>query len=243
MHIKKLQRIAEERPYLFVIGMFLSETCVAFPFVIAFKLLGIDLEILRLIIPIAQSVFMIWVVWYLGWFTRSGFRRNVKDIHLYWYPVLLAFVPVMAYGTIQISTGPLVFYTVAILFTGISEEILARGVILPALLKKGVWVALFFAASLFSVGHLTNLFFADHDFLKMTEVLIATFGFAVLYGAIFIRTQNILPLILLHTIHDYSLITSGTAGPFVVEPLAIPISIGLAIFNIVYGVYIVMRAK
>lgn len=239
--MKKLKQFAEEHPYLFVIGVFLAETCVAFPFVIPFKLLGLGLEPLRLIIPIAQSVFMLWVVLQLGWFQRSGFRREVKDVHLYWYPVLLSVIPVLGYGSIEIAAGPLAFYAAAILFTGISEETLARGVFITALLSRGKWTALFLAAGLFSIGHLTNLFFTDHGFLEMAEVLIATFGFAVLYGALFIRTQNIWPLILLHTLHDYFLVTSGTAGPFVVEPLAMPLAIGLAIVNIVYGVFIVRK--
>jgi len=50
-------------------------------------------------------------------------------------------------------------------------------------------------------------------------------------------------LILLHTVHDYSLLTSGTAGPFTVEPLSIPLSIGMAALNVAYGVFIFMRPE
>ena len=131
----RLHMIADQRPYLFVLGLFLAETLLAFPFVALFRVLELDIEPLRLIVPTAQSVFMIWVVWKLGWFTRAGFTLHVRDIHLYWYPVLLALVPVLAYGTIKIPSGSLVFYTAALFVTGISEETLARGVILPALLR------------------------------------------------------------------------------------------------------------
>lgn len=240
--MSRFRVIADQRPYLFVVGLFLAETVLAFPFVALFRVLQLDIEPLRLIIPTAQSLFMIWVVWKLGWFSRAGFRLEVRDIHLYWYPVLLALVPVLAYGTIKIPKGPLVFYTAALLVTGISEETLARGVILPALLKRGTWVAILFAASLFSIGHLTNLFFSSPSALEMTEVLLATFGFAVLYGALFIRTGNILPLIVLHMLHDYFLVTSGTAGPFMVERLSPILGIGLAVLNIVYGAAILVRA-
>lgn len=156
--------------------------------------------------------------------------------------MLLALVPVLAYGTITIPKGPLAFYTAALIFTGISEETLARGVILPALLGRGTWFAILFAASLFSVGHFTNLFFSSPSALEMTEVLLETFSFAVVYGALFIRTGNILPLIVLHMLHDYFLVTSGTAGPFVVEPLSPALGIGLSALNIVYGVVILARA-
>jgi membrane protease YdiL (CAAX protease family) len=221
-----------------VLGLFLAETVLAFPLVVAFNLLNLDLELLRLLIPVAQSAFMIWVVWLLGWFERAGFVRDVRNAHLYWYPVLLAIVPALKYGTIEVPPGPLAFYTAALLFTGISEETLARGVILPALLPRGKWTAVLSAAALFSIGHLTNLLFEDFGVLEMAEVLMATFGFAVLYAALFIRTANIWPLIVLHTLHDYFFVTSGTAGPFVVEPLGAALGISLAILNVAYGVFI-----
>ncbi len=238
----RIRLIADRRPFLFVVGLFLAETALAFPFVALFRVLNLDIEPLRLIIPVAQSIFMVGIVWRFGWFSRAGFTREVRGIHLYWYPVLLALVPVLAYGTIEIPSGPLAFYAAALLFTGVSEETLARGVMLPALMKRGTWVAVLFAASLFSVGHLTNLVFSSPSALAMAEVLLVTFGFAVLYGALFIRTGNIWPLIILHMLHDYFLVTSGTAGPFVVTPLAPVLSIGLAALNIVYGAFLLSRA-
>jgi len=238
MAMNGISRLAERRPYVFVIGLFLAETVLALPFVVAFNLLGLDREPLRLIIPIAQSAAMLWVVWLLGWLERAGFVRDTRDVHLYWYPVLLAIVPVLAYGTVEVPAGPLAFYTAALLFTGISEETLARGLFLPALLPRGKWTAVFFAAAFFSIGHFTNLFFEDFGALEMAEVLMATFGFAVLYGALFIRTGNIWPLIVLHMLHDYFFVTSGTAGPFVAEPLDPALGLGLAVLNVAYGAFI-----
>jgi membrane protease YdiL (CAAX protease family) len=232
------QHLAVHRPYLFVVGLFIVENALPIPLVVAFRVLGIDPEPLRLIIPIVLSVFMMGVIWVLGWPNRAGLTRTVHDVHLYWYPVALAFVPVLVYGTIEISTGPLVFYTFAVLFTGVGEEAFARGIALPALLPRGKWLALLFAAVLFSIGHFTNLFFEDFGPVEMAEKLMSTFSFAILYGALFIRTKNLWPLIILHAIHDYSFVTSGTAGPFTVEPVAIPLSIGLAVLNIVYGVFV-----
>jgi len=241
--MSKIPDFAESRPFIFVVGLFCIENALAIPFVVAFRLLDADIELLRLIIPVVQSVFMIWVVWHLGWVGKSGFRKKVKNLHLYGYPVLLALVPVLLYGSIQIATGPLAFYAAALLFTAISEETLARGVMITALLKRGVWTAILVSAGLFSISHLTNLLFSEPDFVKMTEVLLVTFGFAVLYGAIFIRTENILILIVLHMLHDYFLVTSGTAGPFVVQPLSPAISIGLAVLNIAYGAILVTGAS
>ena len=234
--MSKIRALAESRPFVFVIAVFLFESLLALPFVAVFKAAGWDIVPLRLIIPLAQSIAMVALVAWLGWFARSGFTTTVRDVHLYWYPVLLAFVPTLLYGTVEIAWGWVLFYTLAVLFTGISEEVIARGIILPALLPRGKWVALFLSAALFSVGHFSNLFFEDFGLLETAEKLLNTFGFAVLYGALFLRTGNIYPLIVLHALHDYVYVVSGTAGPFLAEPLSLPLSFALAAISIAYGV-------
>lgn len=234
-----LKKLSLERPYLFVIGLFIITMLTAFPFVVAFKLLGLEMVPLRLIIPAAQSLLLIWLIWRLDWLAVTGFSGTVRDVHVYWYPVMLAFVPAFFAGSIDVDPGWIIFYSAALIFTGISEEALSRGITLSVLMPRGKWVALFFAAAIFSSGHFTNLFFEDFGPLEMFEKLLSTFGFAVLYGGVFIRTGNILPLIVLHAIHDYIFVTSGTAGPFVIEALPLEASIGLSVINIIYGAFII----
>lgn len=236
-----MKSFANSRPYLFTIVIFVLETIVALPFVAAFKVLDQELEPLRLIIPVAQSVFVIWVLYALGWLKAAGFGGRIKDIHVLWFPLVLAFVPVLMFGTIEITSGYIVFYTLALVFTGISEEGLARGIFMKALLPKGPWVALLVMAGLFSIGHFTNLFFEDFTALEMAEKLLITFSFALLYGAVFLRTLNIWPLIVLHTVHDFSYLTSGAAGPFTVTPFPPAIHAGLAALSILYALFIMKR--
>lgn len=233
--------LPQRRPFVFVVALFVLESGLPLPFAITFNVMGLDLVPLRLIIPAAQSLLMICVIWYFGWFARAGFTSSVRNVYVYWYPVLLAFVPVVLYGSIAISAEWILFYFLALLFTGISEEALARGIMLPVLLPNGKWIALFFAAVLFSVGHFSNLFFEDFSAVEMARQLLSTFGFAVLYGGVFLKTDNIWPLIVLHTVHDYAFLTSGTAGPFVTEPISAELSIGLSLVNIAYGVAVAKR--
>jgi membrane protease YdiL (CAAX protease family) len=237
-----LRDLAARRPFLFAIGVFLAETMVAVPFVLVFRLLALDLTALRLIIPVAQSMLVVWVIWALGWARKSGFRREVREIQVYLYPVLVAFAPVLLHGTVEIAPGPLVFYAAAMLFTGLSEEGLARGLLLPALLPFGKWVALLFAAALFSAGHVSNIAFEEFGPLEWADKFLATFGFAILYGAVFLRTGTIWPLIVLHAVHDYSYLTSGTAGPFLTEPIALPVHMGLSLANLAVGLWIAAGA-
>lgn len=237
-----MRGFAANRPYLFSLTIFILVSIMAVPFVIAFKVLDLELEPLRLIIPIVQSVFIIWVLYHLDWLRLAGFGGRIKDIHVLWFPLVLAFVPVLMFGTIEIAPGSIMFYALALVFTGISEEGLSRGVILRAVLAKGPWTALLFMAVLFSAGHFSNLVFEDFSALEMAEKLLVTFSFALLYGALFLRTHNIWPLIVLHAVHDFSFVTSGTAGPFTVSPFPHTLHAGLAILSIIYAVFIMRKS-
>lgn len=234
-----IRAFAANRPLVFVILLAVAQPLLAVPFIVAFKLAGQqDIVALRLIVPALQSVFVLWVVWLLGWKTKAGLTTTVRDLHLYWYPALIAFAPVFLYGTKEIAWGWIVFYGAALLCTGISEEGFARGIAIPALMRYGKWVAVFVAAGIFSVGHLTNIFFENFGLLEWLDKASATFGFAILYGAVFLRTGNLWPLVFLHSLHDYSYVTSGTAGPFLVEPMDLRVHLALSLMNAAYGIYI-----
>ena len=234
-----MKTFAQNHPIWFAILVFVAESLLAIPFVVIFKVFKLDIEPLRLMIPIAQSVFVLWVIYLLGWLKQVGFVSRVKNVHLLGLPLLLAFAPFLLYGTVAIAVQGVLFYTLAVLFTGISEEGLARGIILRTLLPKGLWVAILGAGVLFSVSHFSNLFFAEMILIDLLEVLLNTFGFAVLYGALFLRTLNIYPLMVLHTLHDFAFVVSGTAGPFTTQPLPTSMHIAGALISILFGVYLV----
>lgn len=236
-----MTRMATERPYLFVIVVFLAESLLPVPLVVAWRATGSALEPLRLIIPVAQTVFVLGVIARLGWFSETGFTSPARAVHLYGVPFALTFVPALYAGTVAIPSGSVTFYFLAVLFTAISEEGLARGILLRALLPKGRWVALLTTAVLFAVAHLSNLVFADPGVTGMLEVLLATFAFAIGYGAVMIRTGNILPLIALHTLEDYIYVTSGTAGPFVAHPFPLTAHVLLALGFVGYGMWLLRK--
>lgn len=238
-----LQSFATHRPLFFVISLAVLDALFGLPFVVAFKLAGLDIVPLRLIIPGVQSVFILWLIWYLGWTKRSGLTGTVKNVHLLWLPTLVAFIPVLFYGTIAITWGWIVFYAFALLFTGISEEGFARGIAIPALMRYGKWAALLIAAVIFSAGHITNIFFEEFGLIEWIDKFAATFGFAIFYGAVFLRTGNLWPLIILHAVHDYSYLTSGTAGPFVAEAIDIQLHMALSVLIAAYGIYILAGSE
>ena len=235
-----IRSFAERHPFWFVVALAILQPIIAVPFVAASKVMGTDITPLRLIVPTVQSAFLLWLIWALGWWRISGLTGPVRNTHLLIYPAMIHFVPALLYGSVEIPAEWVLFYFLALLATGISEEGFARGIALPVLLKFGKWSAVFIAAAIFSVGHLTNAAFEQFTLLEWIDKFGNTFGFAVLYGALFLRTGSLLPLIFLHTLLDYIYVTSGTAGPFVAEPLDIRIHLGIAALNTAVGIYLMM---
>lgn len=238
-----MKRAIAKHPYIFSIAVFVANALLAVPFVVAFKMLNFDIEPLRLVIPVAQSVFNIGILYYLGWLYSAGFGTRIQNIQLLLFPLAIAFFPVVLFGTVKIDPANTLFYILALIFTGVSEESEARALILKAMLPKGIWVALLFMGLLFSIGHFSNLVFEDFSPFQMAEKLLVTFGFAILYGAIYLRTLNIWPLIILHFIHDFMFLISGTAGPYEVEPLPAEVHLFVGMLSILYGIYLVRHTN
>ena len=241
--MSRLRDFAVTYPLAFVIALAILQEVLAMPFVVVAQLLGIDLTPLRMIIPTAQSVFILWLIWVMGWWRISGLTGSVRNVHLLVYPAMVLFVPALLYGHVDIAAGWVLFYFVAVLATGVSEEGFARGIAIPVLMKYGKWGAVLIAAAIFSIGHVTNAFFEDFSAIEWIDKFGNTFGFAVLYGALFLRTGSLLPLILLHTLVDYIYLTSGTGGPFVAEPIDTRIHLAIATVNLIVGLYLMTGVK
>lgn len=236
--MSRLRAFAESYPLLFVIALAILQPMLAIPFVAVTRVLGLELTPLRLIIPTAQSLFILWFIWAMGWCRMSGLTGPIRNAHLLIYPSMVLFVPALLYGSVEIAAGWTLFYFLAVLATGVSEEGFARGIAVPVLMKYGKWGAVLIAAAIFSAGHLTNAFFEEVSAIEWVDKFGATFGFAVLYGALFLRIGSLLPLIFLHTLVDYIYVTSGTAGPFVAEAIDVRIHLALAVVNLVVGLYL-----
>jgi membrane protease YdiL (CAAX protease family) len=236
----RLRAFAETYPLLFVIALAVLQPVLAVPFVAATRVLGIELTPLRLIIPTFQSLFILWLIWAMGFWRIGGLSGPVRNVHLLIYPSMVLFVPALLYGNVEIASGWLLFYFFAVLATGVSEEGFARGIAVPVLMKYGKWGAVLIAAAIFSAGHFTNAFFEEFSAIEWIDKFGSTFGFAVLYGALFLRTGSLLPLIFLHTLVDFIYVTSGTAGPFVAEVIDVRIHLAIAVLNMLVGLYLLI---
>ncbi len=241
--MSRLRAFAVSYPLIFVIALAVLQPVLAVPFVAVTRILGLELTPLRLIIPTAQSLFILWFIWAMGWWRMSGLTGPVRNVHLLIYPSMVLFVPAVLYGSVEIAAGWVLFYFLALIATGVSEEGFARGIAVPVLMKYGKWGAVLIAAAIFSAGHLTNAAFEEFSPIEWIDKFAATFGFAVLFGALFLRTGSLLPLIFLHILWDYIYLTSGTAGPFVAEAIDIRIHLALAVINVIVGLYLLIGVR
>lgn len=85
---------------------------------------------------------------------------------------------------------------------GFVEESMYRGLMLQALLKKGVWKAVIISSLLFSLSHFMNALTGWNLYHVLLQL---TYSFALGFGwsAFALRTRTIWPLMLIHFLIDF----------------------------------------
>lgn len=92
------------------------------------------------------------------------------------------------------------------LAAGISEEILIRGVPLSLMMRKrrdSKWIVkiLIITSVAFGLIHAMNVLAGADPILTLSQV-VATTGIGLLLGAIYLRSGNLLTVIIIHSLHD-----------------------------------------
>ncbi|MGN0482819.1 MAG: lysostaphin resistance A-like protein [Lachnospiraceae bacterium] len=109
-------------------------------------------------------------------------------------------------------------YVLCMMAIGISEEILFRGIIATACLRKfgmnraGIWKSVVLSGVLFGCAHLTNLLGCEPSGV-LVQVVIAS-GMGMFFSAIYYRSGCIWVTIFLHSLQDFC---AGIVGGFFVE--------------------------
>ena len=116
-------------------------------------------------------------------------------------------------------------YFVAMIFTGIVEEMLFRGFLLKAMSKDNVKSAVILTSILFGIGHIVNLFNGNSDDLVATVCQLfyaAAAGF--LLAAVLIVSESIIPCMITHSMLN-ALGTFSNEAAF--DKVQIPVSLAL----------------
>lgn len=141
-------------------------------------------------------------------------------------PLGLALLP-LAFGVERPAEVGVLTLAVGYLLTGVTEELLWRGMVLKVLGPVGPWRAVLVAAALFGTAHLANVLFRENVALVLAQVW-GSFCFGVAYGALRYRTGTIVPLMVVHAVTD--MCAAVTAGPRI--PLLVVEDAALLVFGL-----------
>lgn len=166
-------------------------------------------------------------------FTGVNGPSRWRDRRLLVLPTLMVIAPVVT-GIKPLSLDYLLFLVCAYALTGFTEELIWRGLIIGVLRPTGIWPAVLFGSLLFGLAHLPNVFFRESAILVVFQA-IGAFCFGVGFAALRLRTGTLVPLMVIHALHD--LCAQIGALP------AIPLLVAQDTILLLYGIYLLRPSK
>lgn len=194
---------------------------------------------------IAASVFLLVVLAFLKW-DRLGLQwpKPPRSVLIAWLPALYIVAILALSATLGLPpAGTIAIVFVNCAFVGFSEEVMFRGILFRGALSAMRLVpALLFTSILFGLIHTLNTF-ATGQFDVALAQAVAAFMSGLLYNVIRVRTQSVYPMIVLHTLWNFSLFMLVHASDGVNETVTITpatlIAPALLILPLLgYGIYL-----
>ncbi|MDD2643935.1 MAG: CPBP family intramembrane metalloprotease [Methanobacteriaceae archaeon] len=212
---------------------------------------------------IILAIMSLFIMKQLGLFSKDLFGKHNLSLGLKLgsFVILTGVVQLIIFLTLNVNNpmtftlAPIIGAIVYSFAVGVYEEIFMRGLILQNLMtvfghsKRGVYKTLILASLFFGLAHLINLTHAPLLDTLIQVVYAMTAG--IILGAVFLRTNNLLSVILLHGVFDLFTYLTNTvyAGHFVSYNLVqypgiyIGYNLFLIIGNLVIGLLIARKIK
>jgi membrane protease YdiL (CAAX protease family) len=156
---------------------------------------------------------------------------------------ITAIASIATSGITVSSVSNLIYLVLLSLSVGFIEELLFRGIIIRAWLKKGVYMAVGFSTALFGLGHLMQLMGGQSAFGTVLQIVFSlVLGLAL--ALVVVRTWSIWGVIVFHTLFDFVQLvsTSPTANVTDSSLYSVPM-IGTLVCTIILGFYIVWLVR
>lgn len=116
--------------------------------------------------------------------------------------IVMSFVPL--FNGINTQDIRIILIVLGIsMFIGLSEELACRGVILSALMHKGKINSIIISSVIFGALHLMNLFKGAEFQDTLVQIIFAA-GFGLTMAMVRVKTNLILPQILVHALWDFN---------------------------------------
>lgn len=242
-----LNRLLDRRPYVGTLVLFLyfmlMWTCLHF--LLGPMISGLHLSFLprEIVGELLIALIVIIPILVLRWWSETGFTRGItsQGVLICLIPLALFLIPLLCGLPLlvgQASLGVAATAALLSLLVGFAEEGFFRGVMLRALLPKGIWTSVILSSLLFTCVHLTNLI-SGFPWTYVVAQLVLTFGSGVLFATVRLRTRSIWPSIILHAMRDVSGLILLGVNPH----LALSTSLGAALtVNGVFSLLCIVNA-
>jgi len=192
----------ERRPYLFVIVLEMAVIATAGIVGTITRKLGLPDHALYSGTMLVLGAITSLTLWKMKWWKTIGFRRlDAKDISLLIIPVI-PMIGNMIGNYAPMEPGSFIYYLWLTMMVGFVEEGIYRGLMLRALLQKGVLQAVIFTSLLFSLAHTMNAL-AGWNWQRVLLQLGYSFALGFGWAAFALRTGTIWPLMLVHFLCNF----------------------------------------
>lgn len=188
------------------------------------------------------AAFVLGIAWASGR-EQMGLRlpSPASSIRLVWLPLLYVVIMAVLNTLLGLpSERVLRIAATNMLLVGLSEELMFRSILFRGMLSRfTIWPAILLTSFMFGIVHSLNAFTTGRLDQALLQSLTA-FMQGLAYLAIRIRTDSVWPMVLVHGMWDFSLISGPLARPLVVQhPLVhpiIPFLVALPVF--LYGLFL-----
>jgi len=215
-----MKNLMEKRPFVFglivTVIIFVSGILVVAPG----RIMGVPQDTLIMIVLVVAVLIPFGFIWRYGWWKDAGFVSTTQNAYALAVPVLLMPFAIVLFGTVANKPSEVVYWLIAVFLTGLGEEALSRGLLVRVFLPHGKWKAVLYPTLLFSISHISQFFGNDRGMADTLAIIVNALVFALMYGAVRLRINNIWPLIIVHTTWDLFFVLAGVAGPNAVRGLS-----------------------
>lgn len=203
---------------------------------------------------VGDVVFLLAVVAVFRLWKQVGLREASpsRSWLLIWFPLLIILIFLSLAAVLGLPPAKVIFLVlVNTFFVAVSEELMTRGILLyGALTRFGIWASIIIVSAIFGAMHVFNGVITG-DFANAVVQALAAAMSGFLFIALRLRTNSLLPPILVHWFWDASLfMLSGSAAasrdsgvqqsaPPLAQMIAIPLL--TATPSLLYGLWLLRR--
>lgn len=178
---------------------------------------------------------------------EAGLRapHTARSLWLAWPPLLYALLMLLlAWAGGWPAPRVLLIVACNTALVALSEELMFRAILLQGLLQRhAVWPAVLISSALFGVVHTVNGL-ATGDFSGALWQAAAAAMQGVGYAAIRLRTGSVWPMVLVHGLWDFALVTAMLADPLDGTVSVLPYAALLAVLPLcLYGAWLLRASQ